>query len=357
MTQLEERIAGSLLGTAVGDALGLPREGMSRRRGEKMHGSRPLRHHFFFGHGMLSDDTEHTCMVGQSLLAAPDDPREFARSLAWRLRWWLLGLPAGVGFGTLRALLKLWVGFSPDRSGVWSAGNGPAMRLAIIGACLPGDTERLVQFVRASTRLTHTDPRAEEGARAVALAASYGARHVAGDIDSEEFLRWLREHVEGEELLEALAKVEDHLARNSPPVALADELGLGKGVTGFVNHTVPIAIFCWLRSPDDFRRAVEDVILLGGDTDTTAAIVGGLAGATVGATRIPEEWVSGLVDWPRSVNWMRRLAAQLARRFEEPVSGGSIGPVSLLWPAVVIRNIFFLGIVLLHGFRRLFPPY
>ena len=178
-----------------------------------------------------------------------------------------------------------------------------------------------------------------------------------GDIDSEEFLRWLREHVEGEELLEALAKVEDHLARNSPPVALADELGLGKGVTGFVNHTVPIAIFCWLRSPDDFRRAVEDVILLGGDTDTTAAIVGSLAGATVGATRIPEEWVSGLVDWPRSVNWMRRLAAQLARRFEEPVSGGSIGPVSLLWPAVVIRNIFFLGIVLLHGFRRLFPPY
>jgi ADP-ribosylglycohydrolase len=231
------------------------------------------------------------------------------------------------------------------------------MRAPIIGACLRADTERLVQFVRASTRLTHTDPRADEGARAVALAASYGARHVAGDIDREEFLRWLREHIEGEELVAALAKVEDHLARGSTPAALADELGLGKGVTGFVNHTVPIAIFCWLRSPDDFRRAVEDVILLGGDTDTTAAIVGGLAGATVGATRIPEEWVSGLVDWPRSVNWLRRLAAQLAREFSEPCSGGSSGPISLFWPAVVIRNIFFLVIVLLHGFRRLFPPY
>ena len=124
-----------------------------------MFGSRPLGHRFFFGHGMLSDDTEQTCMVWQSLLAAPDDPREFARSLAWRLRWWLLGLPAGAGFGTLRALIKLWVGISPDRSGVWSAGNGPAMRVAIIGTCLPADTERLVRFVHASTRLTHTDPR------------------------------------------------------------------------------------------------------------------------------------------------------------------------------------------------------
>ena len=322
-----------------------------------MYGSRPLHHRFFFGHGMLSDDTEQTCMVGQSLLAAAGDPRNFARSLAWRLRWWLLGVPAGVGFGTLRALLKLWVGISPDRSGVWSAGNGPAMRVAIVGTCLQADTERLVQFVRASTRLTHTDPRADEGARAVALAASYAARHVAGDIDGEEFLRWLREHIEGEELLEALAKVEKHLAQGLPPAALADELGLGKGVTGFVNHTVPIAIFCWLRSPDDFRRAVEEVILLGGDTDTTAAIVGGLAGATVGASRIPEEWVSGLVDWPRSVTWMRRLAAQLARAFSEPRSGESIGPISLFWPGVVIRNLFFLVIVLLHGFRRLLPPY
>jgi len=231
------------------------------------------------------------------------------------------------------------------------------MSVAIVGACLQADTERLVQFVRASTRLTHTDPRADEGARAVALAASYGARHVAGDLDGEEFLRWLREHIEGEELLGALAKVEEHLALGSPPAALADELGLGKGITGFVNHTVPVALFCWLRSPDDYRRAVEDVILLGGDTDTTAAIVGGLAGATVGASQIPEAWVSGLVDWPRSVNWMRQLASRLAKAFSEPRSGESFGPLSLFWPGVLIRNLFFLVIVLLHGFRRLFPPY
>ncbi len=352
-----DEISGTLLGTAVGDALGLPREGLSRRRGLRVYGLEPLRHRFAFGRGMMSDDTEHSTMVAQSLLAAPDDPERFVRSLAWRLRGWLLALPAGVGFGTLRALLKLWVGISPDRSGVYSAGNGPAMRAPIIGVCLQADTDGIARFTRASTRLTHTDPRAEQGALAVALAASYGARQLPSDIDAKQFLAWLRERVEGAELLQALAKIEEHLERESVPIVFADDLGLGKGVTGYINHTVPAALFCWLRSPNDFRRAIEDVISLGGDTDTTAAIVGGLAGATVGASQIPEEWILGLFDWPRSVHWLRRLAAELAKQFPEKGAGESKGPVRLFWPGILPRNLIFLVIVLLHGFRRMLPPY
>ncbi len=352
-----DKIAGALLGTAVGDALGLPREGLSRRRGLRVYGLGPLRYRFVFGRGMVSDDTEHTIMVAQSLLAAPNDAERFVRSLAWRLRGWLLGLPAGVGFGTLRALLKLWMGISPDRSGVRSAGNGPAMRSPIIGVCLQADTDGITRFTRVSTRLTHTDPRAEQGALAVALAASYGARQLPSDIDAKQFLFWLRERVEGEELLRALAKIEEHLERESLPTVFADDLDLGKGVSGYINHTVPAALFCWLRSPNDFRRAVEDVVSLGGDTDTTGAIVGALAGATVGASRIPEEWISGLVDWPRSVHWMRRLASELAKQFPEEGAGESDGPVGLFWPGILPRNLVFLVIVLLHGFRRMLPPY
>src|SRR5215210_6247113 len=93
-----DRIAGAILGTAVGDALGLPREGLSRSRGRKQFGGPPLCHQFVFGRGMVSDDTEHTCMVGQALLRAPNDPERFARALSWRLRLWLLGLPAGIGW-------------------------------------------------------------------------------------------------------------------------------------------------------------------------------------------------------------------------------------------------------------------
>jgi hypothetical protein len=70
------------------------------------------------------------------------------------MRWWLVGLPAGIGSATLRATLKLWLGFSPSRSGVFSAGNGPAMRSPVLGTAID-DIETLRKFVRASTRITH----------------------------------------------------------------------------------------------------------------------------------------------------------------------------------------------------------
>lgn len=81
----------------------------------------PDRHRLFFGRGMVSDDTEHTCMVAQSLIASGDDVDQFARQFGRRLRWWLLALPAGIGKATLRASVKLWFGVSPTSSGVFSA--------------------------------------------------------------------------------------------------------------------------------------------------------------------------------------------------------------------------------------------
>ena len=79
-------IAGLLLGGAVGDALGLPVEGLSARRAGRMFRRHPgdrLSHHFLPGRrGMFSDDTEHACMTAQALLASAGAPPAFARSLA-----------------------------------------------------------------------------------------------------------------------------------------------------------------------------------------------------------------------------------------------------------------------------------
>src|SRR5271170_3707275 len=158
ISDLQDRFAGLLLGTAVGDALGLPAEGLSRGRIQRMWRGQ-WRHRFLFGHGMVSDDTEHTLFVAQALLTHPDDVSAFQRCFAWKLRLWLLGLPAGIGLATLKAILKLWLGFSPDRSGVWSAGNGPAMRSAMIGAYFVDDAQKRRAFISAATRLTHTDPK------------------------------------------------------------------------------------------------------------------------------------------------------------------------------------------------------
>jgi ADP-ribosylglycohydrolase len=163
------RIAGILLGAAVGDALGLPCEAIPRRRAKRLLPGK-LRHRLLFGHGMVSDDTEHTFMVAQSLLDESNDAARFARKLAWRLRWWFLRLPPGIGMATAKACLKLCCGFSPHGSGVFSAGNGPAMRAAIF-AVVDGAQQRAA-FVRASTRLTHTDPKALTGALAVANLAA-----------------------------------------------------------------------------------------------------------------------------------------------------------------------------------------
>ena len=88
-----DRLAGLLIGTAVGDAIGLPRESMSARRALRLFGGSPLGHRFLLGHGMISDDTEHAFMTGQALLKSPDDSKRFASSLAWRLRWWFAALP------------------------------------------------------------------------------------------------------------------------------------------------------------------------------------------------------------------------------------------------------------------------
>jgi hypothetical protein len=99
------------------------------------------------------------------------------------------------------------------------------------------------------------------------------------------------------------------------------------------------------------------VIDLGGDADSTGAVVGGIVGATVGAGGIPQEWLDGLFEWPRSVHWMQQLAERLSGQFPSSSSTAIPGPLPLFWPSLLPRNLFFLLIVLLSIFRRLLPPY
>ncbi|MBK9266986.1 MAG: ADP-ribosylglycohydrolase family protein [Polyangiaceae bacterium] len=355
-----DRLQGVLLGAAVGDALGLPREGLSPTRAARMYGLRPLRHRFLFGRGMTSDDAEHACLTAQALLAAPDDTHRFSRSLAWRLRGWFAAMPAAVGWATLRAIVKLWIGFSPMTSGVYSAGNGPAMRAPVIGACCADDIARIKTLVRLSTRMTHTDPRAEEGALVIALAAAHGIRNGPRGVTPGVLFDEIRPHVHDVELCRALEQVAELVARGASAAEFAQSFGFAKGVSGYMLHTVPAALFCWLSNPFDIERCVEDVILLGGDADSTGAIVGALAGATAGASAIPAVWLDGITDWPRSIAWMRKLGARLAARFGGNPHGDAHegeGPLPLFWPAIPVRNMVFLAVALAHGFRRMLPPY
>ncbi|UCH35214.1 MAG: ADP-ribosylglycohydrolase family protein [Armatimonadota bacterium] len=352
-----DALVGCLLGTAVGDSIGLCCEGLSRQRQARLC-PEIAGHRFLFHRGMVSDDTEHTCMTAQALLAAGGEPAAFATVLAWRLRFWLLGLPAGIGFGTLRAILKLWLGFPPHRSGVHSAGNGPAMRSAIIGVGYGGDGDVLHELIRASTRITHTDPRAECGALAVALAAYLSGSRLGATIAPDEYLRQLSALLAGkheaEELLPLVRAAAESVCAGQTTEAFAEQLGLADGVSGYIYHTVPVALQCWLRHQADYRSGILAIVRCGGDTDTTAAIVGGIIGAGVGKAGIPQDWLDGLWEWPRSVEWMERLGRAVA---ESRTLGTSQQAPPLPRWGLAVRNVVFLLAVLAHGVRRLFPPY
>lgn len=346
----QTHIVGCILGTAVGDAIGLPYEGLSRRRAAKLFGQ-PERHRFFFGRGMVSDDTEQTCMVAQSLIASGGDVDSFRRHLGWRFRFWLLGFPAGIGMATLRSTLRLWIGFGPHKSGVFSAGNGPAMRAAILGAAID-DPQSLRELVHASTRITHTDPKAEYGAFAVALAAQLARQHATAD----HFVDQLKSSLgaDGDELSSLIADAVNSANDGQSTDSFADSLGLSKGVSGYVYHSVPVAIHASFVHQHDFRSAVTAVIQCGGDADSTGAIVGGIIGTAVGKEGIPSEWLDNLLEWPRSVSWMERLGVQVDSSIS---SDAKDRPIALPVWGLLPRNLFFLLVVLYHGFRRLFPPY
>ena len=250
------------------------------------------------------------------------------------------------------------------------------MRCALLGVCLGHDLPTLRAWVRASTRITHTDIRAEQGALAVALAAHLGAQALREGtrLGSEAGTRllavfeqalalddeWSRKLAVYPEVLRVLRLAQASADRGDSSETFAAELGCGHGVSGFVMHTVPVALHAWMRHPHDWHGAIQSVLCCGGDTDTVAAITGAVVGATVGEAGLPAEGLSKIGEWPRSVRWQRELAHRVAEAW--PASNSDVPPQRIkplplpLW-GLMMRNGFFFWLVLAHGLRRLLPPY
>lgn len=294
-------------------------------------------------------------MLAQSILVSGGDEDSFARDFAWRLRWWLAGLPAGIGLATLRSILKLWLFVPSSWRGVYSAGNGPAMRSALLGVCFADDKAKLVGLNRIATRLTHTDPKAECGALAIALAARCSMRGQSFEVFLADLARLTAAHgTAGAELVNLAARAHASAAAGESIEAFAQSLNCAKGVSGYMYHSVPAVLHAWFSHPRDYARAVTTIIRCGGDTDTTAAILGAIVGAGVGRSSIPQKWLDDLVEWPRTVTWMDDLAQKAARAAER---GKRSAPHPLPIVGLALRNAGFFVLVLVHGLRRLFPPY
>jgi len=323
---LRGRVAGTLLGTALGDALGLPCEGLSAKRIARRFG-RPDRYHLLGRTGYVSDDTEQSALVAQSLAKHPADPDRCARAFRRSLVGWFWRLPWGVGLATVRSCFRIMLGFS--RTGVRSAGNGSAMRAAVIGAVFHDRPDQRRAFGEAIARTTHTDDRAVQGALYVAELVAVGP---------DEARKLVTEPLLGAALDRATA-----LAKASASTSDAAE---ALKTTGYVVHSVPFALYCYLRYGETPLLAIQECIGAGGDTDSIAAILGAWLGARHGEPGLPAHLLAELHDGPFAPSHLRGLAVSLAQ---------GAAPPRYSWPGALCRNLALYPVILAHGFRRILP--
>jgi ADP-ribosylglycohydrolase len=343
--RLLDAILGCLWGTALGDALGLPMEGMKagtiRRRFADL-----SRFHLLGKTGRVSDDTEQTALVGQSLALARAQVGNAdsetlmatcARHFRWAMRGWFLRLPFGIGLGTLRSCLKLLLGFS---RGIKSAGNGAAMRAAPVGVFFHDDDGVRDALTRRLAETTHTDERAVDGARFVAEVA---ARCATASPTADRLM--LLEHglslIASRDVKSAVA----HGIRLAEAEMPFEDAARELGNSGYVVHSMGLIAYAFRLRGDDPMACIRLAIQMGGDTDTHAAMVGAWVGTLHGAKALDKDLLENLQGGPFGLKHLEALAVALAENKKPP---------SFFWPWALLRNLLLYPVVLAHGFSRIF---
>ncbi len=278
------RAVGVVVGAAVGDALGAPFEfgaaGAFSARFPVAGGGGEMCGGGGWEPGEATDDTQMAVLVGESLLerGGLDLPDVFER-----FRRWAAAEPKDIGLQTEDVLtngaawdLAAALHFRVNRR---AAGNGALMRASTSAVYFAAaGREAAMEAGRRISALTHGDGAAWEGT----------AIH-------HELVRVMFE--DGDPLaalpgvLDAVAPA--HRERYATVLAPDWHPGLATEFNGAVWPCLGSAVWA-LRTTDSFEDAVRAAVDLGGDTDTVAAVTGGLAGAYYGADAIPERWLPEL---------------------------------------------------------------
>jgi ADP-ribosylglycohydrolase len=338
-----DRIVGTLLGTAIGDALGLATEGMSARAIARRFGN-VERFHMIGRTGFVSDDTEQAALVAQSLACHPDDVERCVRAFRRSLLGWFCRMPWGVGRATIRACVRIGLGIT--QTGVMSAGNGAAMRAAIIGTFFDDRPSHRQKFGRALAEVTHRDARAVEGALYVAEMAAACSGSAPGT-RPEACQELARRCVTVAALGEAIDRARDLALRGINTRDASETCG----TSGFVVHSVSFATYAFLRYGSDPFQALTEVISAGGDTDSTGAILGGWLGALHGEAGLPQRLIGRIHDGPFGPTHLRALGECLA-----VIREGRSAPIPRYSLTVALaRNLALYPVIVGHGLRRLLP--
>jgi ADP-ribosylglycohydrolase len=304
----------ALFGLAIGDALGMPTQMLSRERIRELYGPggltgfepAPPGHPIADGMpaGSVTDDTEQAVLLGRMLVAERGtlDPRRFAEALSdWEADMEARGSLDLLGPSTKRAVDAVRAGADPERTGLAGDTNGAAMRIAPVGIATPlsNGLGYLANKVQEASKVTHNTSIALAGAAAVAAAVSAGVGGEAETVaDATEIgieaarLAAKRGHwIAGADVA---ARIEwaTGLVRGKPPEQAADLIYTLVGTSLATQESVPAAFAVLAAVPDDPWRACLLAASLGGDCDTIAAIAGAIAGACHGPDGFPPEAIA-----------------------------------------------------------------
>jgi ADP-ribosyl-[dinitrogen reductase] hydrolase len=327
-----DRVRGCLLGSAVGDALGAPLEGLSAQQIKTHYGRvrnyvdgvqawkrKPYRWRM---RGLYSDDTQQALALCDVLLESQRIDQERLADLYLALmtpKGSFVGAHRGIGRSFRQVLAALEQGVPAHLTGQPTAGIGAAMRIAPVPLYFGDEIGPMFEAVMAASLMTHRDIRSISGALAVTHAIR---RLAAGEPRDPSLLLWVAADVSRDEkqiashysqvvtktdqhghgLSRAIAHAESILdsPRERALSALVDEANrhgaepaCKRPTMGFPPACIPACLYILLTT-DSFEEALMDVVNLGGDTDTAGAILGAMAGAYYGVDSIPARWLDGL---------------------------------------------------------------
>lgn len=284
-----DKYVGCLIGSAIGDALGMPLEFLTKDKILELYHERvveflePHIDHPFNGklaRGEYTDDTELTIAIAKSLTETNLENIEEKIGEAYKL---------SKRFGWGRTCRTACRGYSKGRTdqALDSTGSGAAMRISPVGLINSMNQQGYKQFINQvyiASAVTHDNPYAISGAMAVAAAVEYvkKAKHIDG----------MMNHI-----LRATRLMEDFLRYKGYEDLRMSEI-IEDGITGFepsdVRTVVPSALKIFIEKSNSFSESVIEAANQGGDADTVAAIVGAISGAYHGFKKIPDSFVSEL---------------------------------------------------------------
>lgn len=299
-----EQFRGTILGLAVGDAIGAKWEGLPADIIREMGPADEIVQHASGETIYYTDDTQMTISVVQTLLDLGSiDQEELANRFAENYH-----PDRGYGQGA-RQIINA-IGSSEDWrrlsetifNGQGSLGNGAAMRVAPVGLYFSPDTDLILQQAELSATPTHTHAIGIDGARIMAVATSLAAQSSGSDFDRCEFLQSLHAIAETEEFQWQL-----ELAAQLQPFSSLSTFGSSLEA----HRSVVSSILCFADSPDDYLGTLARAIGQGDDVDTLAAMAGALSGARLGIEAIPNNLISCLEDNHQGKSYLLEAADKL----------------------------------------------